>query len=525
MSDLKMRFDSDSSLNQKIIDGVNILADNVASTLGPKGRNVILKEKNKNPIITKDGVTVAQFVHLDDPFMNAGVQIIKQAATQTNNDAGDGTTTSTVLARAILTQAQKYLTAGASPIELKRGIDKACSAIVDNLRDIAVPIKSEEDIAHVATISANNDKTVGNLIAMAVDRVGKDGAITIEEARSTETSLDITEGFIFDSGYRATAFITDERRGMMRYDEPLIMVTDHKISTVEQILPILEVIAREGRPFVLVAEEIENQALAAMIMNAMRGTLKVAAIKAPRYGEERRNILQDLAIAVNATFISRESGAKVHETKLEHLGSAKTIECTKHSTTIVGGNADFELVDERIESLKEELKTNDSMKECERLQERITRLASGIAVIRVGAATEVEMTEKKHRIEDALEAVRSAQVEGLVPGGGVALIRASKDLDVDVDNDDQAMGVDIVKRAVRAPLRQMASNAGLSPDLIESLVESLSDTEGYNFYDSSQCNMVDAGIIDPVKVTGSALTNAVSVAGTLITTNYAIIGV
>ena len=240
MSDLKMRFDSDSSLNQKIIDGVNILADNVASTLGPKGRNVILQEKGKSPIITKDGVTVAQFVHLDDPFMNAGVQIIKQAATQTNNDAGDGTTTSTVLARAILTQAQKYLTAGASPIELKRGIDKACSAIVDNLRDIATPIKSEEDIAHVATISANNDKTIGNLIAMAVDRVGKDGAITIEEARSTETSLDITEGFIFDSGYRATAFITDERRGMMRYDEPLIMVTDHKISTVEQILPILD---------------------------------------------------------------------------------------------------------------------------------------------------------------------------------------------------------------------------------------------------------------------------------------------
>ena len=525
MSDLKMCFDSDSSLNQKIIDGVNILADNVASTLGPKGRNVILQEKGKSPIITKDGVTVAQFVHLDDPFMNAGVQIIKQAATQTNNDAGDGTTTSTVIARAILIQAQKYLTAGASPIELKRGIDKACSAIVDNLRDIATPIMSEEDIAHVATISANNDKTIGNLIAMAVDRVGKDGAITIEEARSAETSLDITEGFIFDSGYCATAFVTDERRGMMRYDEPLIMVTDHKISTVEQILPILEVIAREGRPFVLIAEEIENQALAALIMNAMRGTLKVAAIKAPRYGEERRNTLQDLAIAVNATFISRESGSKAHETKLEHLGSAKTIECTKYSTTIVGGNADFEVVDKRIESLKEELITTDSMNDCERIQERITRLASGIAVIRVGAATEIEMTEKKHRIEDALEAVHSAQIEGIVPGGGIALIRASKDLDVETDNDDQAMGVEIVKRAVRAPLRQMALNAGLSPDIIESLVENLSDAEGYNFYDGVECDMIETGIIDPVKVTGSALTNAVSVAGTLITTNYAIIGV
>ncbi len=525
MSDLKMRFDSDSSLNQKIIDGVNVLADNVASTLGPKGRNVILQEKGKSPIITKDGVTVAQFVHLDDPFMNAGVQIIKQAATQTNNIAGDGTTTSTVLARAILTQAQKYLTAGASPIELKRGIDKASEAVIDNLKELATPITSEEDIAHVATISANNDKSIGSLIAMAVDRVGKDGAITIEEARSSETSLDITEGFIFDSGYRATAFITDERRGIMRYDEPLIMVTDHTISTVEQILPILEVIAREGRPFVLVAEEIENQALAAMIMNAMRGTLKVAAIKAPRYGEERRNILQDLAIAVNATFVSRESGMKAHETKLEDLGSAKVIECTKTSTTVVGGNADYELVDQRIETLKDQLKSTESMHDCERIQERVTRLASGIAVIRVGAPTEIEMVEKKHRIEDALEAVRSAQIEGIVPGGGVALIRAGKELTIDADNDDQAMGASIVQHAVRSPLRQMALNAGLSPDLIESLVESLGDTEGYCFYNSEQCDMFEAGIVDPVKVTGTALSNAVSVAGTLITTNHAIIGV
>jgi len=506
-----------------ILKGVNILADNVATTLGPKGRNVILQEKEKDPIITKDGVTVARFVYLDDPFMNAGAQVIKQAAIQTNSDAGDGTTTSTVLARAMLQKAQMFLRAGASPVELKRGMERAAQVVTSNLLAMSRPVKSEEEISHVATISANNDMAIGKLIATAVDRVGKDGAITVEEARSMQTSLDITEGFCFDSGYCAGAFITDERKGIMHYDDPLILVTDEKVSTVEQVLPILEVVAREGRPFVLIADEIEGQALAAMIMNAMRGTLKVAAIKAPRYGEERRAILQDLAISINATFISRSSEVRLHEAKLEHLGTAKSIECTKVFTTIVGGRADFEKVDEKIELLKAELGRTESLPDCHRIQERITRLASGIAVIKVGAATEVEMIEKKHRIEDALEAVRSAQLEGIVPGGGVALLRASHDIVVDVDSDDQRLGVQIVKTSIAEPLRQMALNAGLSPDIIQERVEGLDSFFGYNFMTGEEIDMIEAGIIDPVKVTRCALANAVSVAGALITTNYAII--
>lgn len=523
MSDFKMAFDSNASLNQKILDGVNVLADNVATTLGPKGRNVILQQKGEPPIITKDGVTVAQFVHLDDPFMNSGAQIIKQAAVQTNSDAGDGTTTSTVLARAILSQAQTYLATGTSPVELKRGIDKCSKAIVNRLKDMSTPVKSEEDIAHVATISANNDTAIGKLIATAVDRVGKDGAITIEEARSMSTSLDITEGFSFDSGFCATAFITDERRGIMHYDEPLILVTDHKVTTVEQILPILEIVAREGRPFVLVAEDVEGQALAAMIMNAMRGSLKVAAIKAPRYGEERRGILSDLAISVNATFISRESGTKLHETTLDMLGTAMSIECTRNFTTIVGGNSNYELVEERIESLKAELARTESLHDCSRIQERITRLASGVAVIKVGAATEIEMTEKKHRIEDALEAVRSAQLEGIVPGGGTALLRAIKNLKVQYDNEDQRLGIEIVKKAVQEPIRQMALNSGESPDIIVRMVSKRGGDHGYDFRNGKIVDMIESGIIDPVKVTCSAIANAASVAGTLITTNYAIV--
>jgi chaperonin GroEL len=318
-----------TELHQKILEGVDVLADNVASTLGPRGRNVILHQKGKNPITTKDGVTVAKFVELEDPIQNAGAQILKQAADQTNTEAGDGTTTSTVLARAILKQAQRYLISGASPIELKRGIDKAVEAIVEKLEEQAVPISSEQDIAHIATISANGDESIGKLIATAVDSAGKDGAISVEEARSLETSLELTEGFIFDSGYVAGAFVTDERKQSVVYDDPVILVTDYKIETVEEIYPILEVVAREAKPFIIVAEEIEGQALAALIMNAVRGTMKVAAIKAPRYGEERRAILHDLALSTGATFVSRLSGLKLKDVKLEHLGLAEKIESFK----------------------------------------------------------------------------------------------------------------------------------------------------------------------------------------------------
>ena len=514
---------SQTELHKKILEGVDILADNVASTLGPRGRNVILQQKGKRPITTKDGVTVARFVELDDPMQNVGAQILKQASEQTNNKAGDGTTTSTVLARAILKQAQRYLIAGVSPIELKRGVDKAVATIVEKLKDMSSPITSEDDINHIATISANGDETIGKLISMAVDQAGKDGAISIEEARSLETSLDVVEGFIFDSGYLAGAFVTDERKSAVVYDDPLLLITDHKIEHVEEILPILEIVAREGRPFIIVAENVEGQALAALIMNAARGTMKVAAIKAPRYGEERRAMLHDLALSTGATYVSRVSGMKLKDTKLEDLGSATKIESFKVKTTIAGGKGDWEQIEERIETYKEELNQTESIHECERIQERITKLASGIAIIRVGAATEIEMIEKKHRIEDALEAVKSAQLEGIVPGGGTALIRAVQGLAVDVGNEDQRLGVEIVVKAVEDPIRQMALNAGTSPDIVVSSVEQEDFGYGWDFANNVLTNLLEDGIIDPVKVTRCALQNAASVAGALITSNHAIV--
>ena len=517
-------YDNGTSLGDKILRGVNQLADNVASTLGPRGRNVILQEPGGNPIITKDGVTVAQFVNFDDPFENAAAAVIKQAAAQTNSMAGDGTTTATVLAREVLREAQRYIASGASPVELKRGMDTAVEAIVSTLKQMAVEISDVEEISNIASISANNDKMIGELIATAVDKAGKNGAITIEEARSLETSLDLVEGFRFDAGYAATSFINDERRGVVKYsEEPLLLVTDYKIDAVEQILPILEVVARESRPFVIVAEEIEGQALAALIMNAMRGTMKIAAVKAPRYGEERRGILKDLATSVGALFVSRESGVKLRDVKLQHLGIARSIEITKGETTIMGGKGKTSEIEERIEDLKTMLENTESIHDCERIQERITRLASGIAIIRVGASTEVEMIEKKHRIEDALEAVRSAQEEGIVPGGGVPLIRAAEITKFEVDNEDQALGVEIVRKAIFAPIRQMAENAGESPDIIQTIVGGLEGSGGYDFRNRITCDLLETGVIDPVKVTRCALQNAVSAAGTLITTNHAII--
>jgi len=522
---LTKKYDSGTSLNQRILKGVNILADNVAATLGPKGRNVILQESGKRPIITKDGVTVAQFVTLEDPMENAGAEIIKQASAETNNTAGDGTTTATVLARAILTQAQAYLTAGASPVELKRGMDKAVEAIVDNLDEMAKPISSTVDIEHVATISANGDKTIGKLVAMAVDSVGKDGAIKVEEARSIETSLDIVEGFQFDSGYMSPSFITDERRGVVRHEDCYLLVTDHGISSVDELLPVLEVMSRESRPLVIVSDNVEGQALAALIMNSMRGTLKVVSIKAPRYGEERRNILNDLALSTGATFVTRTSDLRVRDVKLEHLGRCRSIEITKNRTTVVGGSGDYDAVETRIEGLNQELANTDSLYECERIQERISRLASGVAIIHVGAPTEIEMIEKKHRIEDALEAVRSAQLEGIVPGGGVAIIRASNSIEVEVENEQQQLGVEIIKKAVSAPLRQMATNCGESPDIIVNNLTEADIHHGYNFSTGEIVNLIEAGIIDPVKVTRCALQNATSAASTLLTTNHAIIQV
>jgi len=520
----KCKFESRSKLNAKVLKGVNTLADTVATTLGPKGRNVILHQLGKDPIITKDGVTVSEFVHIDDEFENAACQIIKQATSQTNVMAGDGTTTATVLAREILVGAQRYITAGASPTELKRGIDVAVNALVREIKQSATHIESLQDVENIACISSNNDTTIGKLIATAVDKAGKDGAITIEESKTIETSLDVIEGFRIEAGYAASAFVTDDRRGAVHYDSPLLLITDARIESVDQILPALELISRDGRPLVIIAEEIQGQALAALVMNTVRGSMKIAAVKAPFYGERRRNILADVALTTGAQLFSSDSKVPLRDIELEHFGQCRSIDITKVTTTIIGGKGNFEEIDRRMDLLKVELGSTDDLRECDKIQERITKLGAGVAVIRVGAPTEVEMIEKKHRIEDALEAVKSAQQEGVVPGGGTALLRAARVLsDVSVENEDQQFGVDIMREATAAPLRQMALNCGLSPDLIEAEIRKAPKNHGYNFRDFKVVNMFKAGIIDPAKVTRVALQNAASAAGTLITTSHAII--
>ena len=522
----KCKFESRSELNAKVLKGVEALAANVAATLGPKGRNVMLQEKGQEPFITKDGVTVSAFVHRDDEFENAAVQVLKQATSQTNSMAGDGTTTATVLAHAILTKAQRYVAAGASPTEIKRGIDAAVEVVVKELAATATQIETLDDVENIASISANNDRTIGKLISTAVDKAGKDGSITIEESKTVNTSLDLVEGFRLEAGFAASAFITDERRGAVSYDSPLLLVTDNRIDAVDQILPALEIVSRDGRPLIIVAEEIEGQALAALIMNTVRGSLKIAAVKAPFYGERRRHILEDLALSTGAELISRDSKVSLKTMKLQHFGQCRSVDITKSSTTVIGGKGDMEEIDSRIEMLKSILTQTDDMRECEKIQERITKLASGVAVIRVGAPTEVEMIEKKHRIEDALEAVKSAQQEGVVPGGGVALLRAAAAItSVEVENEDQEFGVEVVRDALAAPARQMALNCGLSPDLVIAQIKEAPENFGYNFRDFLLVDMIEAGIIDPAKVTRAALQNAASAAGTLITTSHAIVQV
>jgi len=521
----KCKYANREVLNKKLLNGVNKLADNVSTTLGPKGRNVVLQRREETPFITKDGITVAAFVHLDDEFENAAAQILKQAAAQTNLHAGDGTTTATVLAREIYSQAQRYLLAGASPVELKRGIDKAVEVVVARLQEMSVQVGTLDEVENIATISANNDPVIGKLVASAIDNAGVDGAITVEEARSLETSLDIIEGFRLPAGYVASAFVTDDRRAAVKYDSPLLLITDTKIDTVDQILPVLEVVARDGRPLVIVAEDIEGQALAALIMNTVRGTMKIVAVKAPFYGDLRKNILSDLALSTGATFINRESEVTLRNANLTHFGQCKSIDITKALTTVIGGAGDLEEIDSRIDLLKGQLAETEELRECDAIQHRITKLASGVAVIRVGAPTEVEMIEKKHRVEDALEAVKAAQEEGVIPGGGIALLRTQEGLEPETENEDQSLGVEVVRKALSAPLRQMAQNCGESPDLIENLVASAKENFGYDFRNSEVVDMYVAGIIDPLKVTRNALQNAASAAGTLITTSHGIIEV
>jgi chaperonin GroEL len=514
-----------NDIRQKLLTGANKLTDAVASTLGPRGQNVILYRRGGAPVITKDGVTVARVVELDDDYEQAAVEVLRQAALETERVSGDGTTTSAVLARAILVAAHKHIAAGASGTDIKRGIDLAVTAITERITEMAQPVSSEEEIRHVATVSANGDESIGALISSAVDAAGKDGAITIEESRSLQTSMDLTEGFQFEGGYISPQFVTDERRGVVDYRDCLVLVTDEFLTNVEEILPILEVVARDGRPFIIVAEEVEGQLLAALIINRIRNGMKIAAIKAPRYGEERRNILEDLALVTGATLISKDAGLRLKNVKLEHLGSAKRVESTKRHTTIADGQTHYDKLEQRLERLKVQLADTDSLHEAERVQERITRLSSGVAVIRIGGATEIEVTEKKHRVEDALEAVRSAQEEGIVPGGGTALLKAAINLDLETANQDQLLGAQALVAACFAPITQILKNAEISSDIV---IHSLSydahpKNTGFNARTEKFEDLVETGVIDPAKTVKCALRNAASAAGTLLTTNCAVL--
>ena len=512
-------------IRSKLINGANKLADAVASTLGPRGQNVILYKRGADPVITKDGVSVARVVELEDDYEQAAVEVLRQAALETEKTSGDGTTTSTVLARAILVAANKHIAAGASSIDVKRGIDIAVEAICERITELATPVSSEEDIRHVATVSANGDEAIGALIAEAVANAGKDGAITIEESRSLKTSLDVVEGFQFEGGYVSSQFVTDERRAVVEYRDALVLVTDETLDNVEEMLPILEVVARDGRPFIIIAEEIEGQLLAALIMNRMRNGMKIAAIKAPRYGEERRWLLEDLSIVTGATLVSKESPIRLKDVKLEHLGSAKRVEIGKGRTTLADGQTDHDRLEEKIESIKNMIEDVDDLREAQSLQDRVTRLSSAVAVIRVGGATEIEVTEKKHRIEDALEAVRSAQEEGVVPGGGTALLKAAGAVNIETQNQDQLRGAQSLLESCLWPITQILQNAEISSDIV---INSLSfdDHEvevGFNARTEKFENLVESGVIDPAKTVKCALQNAASAAGTLLTTNCAVL--
>ena len=522
------KYENGSGLHEKVLSGVNKLTDNVASTMGPRGKTVILQQNGRAPIVTKDGVSVARFIDFEDPFENAAAEIIKQAAEETNSAAGDGTTTATVLARAILTKAHKFIAAGHAPVEIKRGIDIAVEHLVQAINEAAVPISSLDDIINIATISANGDELVGKLIGEAVDSIGKDGSITIKESKSTDTTIEVVEGFRFDGGVCSSKFITNERLNTMVYKDPYFLITDETIDQVSQIFPALELVAREKRPLIVVAQEIQDDALAVLIMNAVRGTLKVAAIKAPAYGEERKEILSDLAVATGATFFSQNSADPrgVSEVTLKDLGRADSIEASKRKTTIISGDSDPDKIADRIASLDAEIEESNDIRECEKLQARIVRLASSVAIIHVGGFTEIEMIERKHRVEDALEAVRSAQVEGVVPGSGTALLRAREVLDgLSIEgHPDQDVGIMVVKQCCEAPLRQIIVNAELSPDIIIFDIENSNDSDAvYDFNEQDYVNAWEAGIIDPAKVVKCALQNAASAAGALIMSDYAII--
>lgn len=504
--------------------GVDKLADAVKVTLGPKGRNVIIEKKFGAPTVTKDGVTVAKEIELEDPIENMGAQMVREVASKTSDVAGDGTTTATVLAQAIYREGLKNVTAGANPMDLKRGIDMAVSAVVEELKKISRKISDKKEIAQVGTISANNDTEIGNLIAEAMEKVGKDGVITVEEAKGTETELKVVEGMQFDRGYLSPYFVTNAETMEAELDDPYILIHDKKISSMKDLLPVLEKVAQQGRAMLVIAEEVEGEALATLVVNKLRGTLKVAAVKAPGFGDRRKAMLEDIAVLTGGTVISEEKGYKLENATIAYLGQAKRVVIDKDNTTIVEGKGKSNDIKARINEIKNQIEKTTSDYDREKLQERLAKLSGGVAVLNIGASTEVEMKEKKARVEDALHATRAAVQEGIVPGGGVALIRASKALEnLKTDNPDQKTGVDIIRRAVEEPLRMIVANTGTTDGaVVLQKVKEGTDDFGFNARTEAFENLISAGVVDPTKVTRTALENAASVASLLLTTEAVI---
>jgi chaperonin GroL len=504
----------------RVVRGVNILADAVKVTLGPKGRNVLIERSFGAPVITKDGVSVAKEIELKDKFENMGAQIVKQVASKTADVAGDGTTTATVLAQSIVQEGMKYVAAGMNPMDLKRGIDKAVAAVVDELKKLSKTITTSKEIAQVAALSANADEAVGKIIADAMEKVGKEGVITVEDGKSLENELDVVEGMQFDRGYLSPYFINNPEKQIASLEDPLVLLHDKKISSVRDLLPVLEATAKAGKPLLIIAEDVEGEALATLVVNSMRGVLKVAAVKAPGFGDRRKAMLEDIAILTGATVISEETGKQLEKATLEDLGSAKRVEVHKENTVIVGGAGDPKRIEARVKAIQAQIEQATSDYDREKLQERVAKLAGGVAVIKVGAATEVEMKEKKDRVDDALHATRAAVEEGIVPGGGVALLRARAAVgELKGANADQDAGIKIVMRALEAPLRAIVSNAGEEPSVVVAKVLEGKGNFGYNAATGEYGDLVEIGVVDPTKVTRTALQNAASIAGLILTTD------
>ena len=518
----QITFDADARTQLKA--GVDALANAVKVTLGPKGRNVIIEKKFGAPTVTKDGVTVAKEIELEDKIANVGAQMVKEVASKTSDVAGDGTTTATVLAQAIMTQGLRNVTSGANPMDLKRGIDKAVIAVVAELKTMSREVGGKSEIANVGMISANNDVEIGDLIADAMDKVGKDGVITVEEAKGTETTLDVVEGMQFDRGYLSPYFVTDADNMEVILEDALVLVHDKKISAMKDLLPTLEKVAQMGAPLLIIAEDIDGEALATLVVNKLRGTLRVASVKAPGFGDRRKAMLEDIAVLTGGTVIAEDAGYKLENATLESLGRAKRIVITKDTTTLVDGAGEQEAITSRINQIKAQVETTTSDYDKEKLQERLAKLSGGVAVLKIGASTEPEMKEKKARVEDALHATRAAVEEGIVPGGGVALVRAMKALDnIEVENEDQKAGVAIVRRSLEEPLRQIVNNAGLEGSVVVQKVKDGTGAYGFNARTEEYGDLLEMGVVDPTKVTRTALENAASVAGLLLTTQAVVV--